>query len=82
MVGLATEASFEFPLSQEVMSDALGLSTPHLNRTLAKLRSDGLIKMSHHQDVLLDIPQLEMLGHFQPLNLSRVPPWPSMPRRP
>jgi hypothetical protein len=46
------------------------------------LRSDGLIKMSHHQDVLLDIPQLEMLGHFQPLNLSRVPPWPSMPRRP
>ena len=78
MVGLAAEASFEFPLSQEVMSDTLGLSTPHLNRTLAKLRSEGLIKVSNHQIVLLDIPRLEMLGHFQPLNLTRIPPGPGM----
>jgi len=76
MVGLAAEASFEFPLSQEVMSDALGLSTPHLNRMLAKLRSEGLIKASNHHIVLVDIPRLEMLGHFQPLNLTRVPPGP------
>src|SRR5215813_9484472 len=48
MVGLAGNCSFDFPLSQEVMSDALGLSTPHLNRTLAKLRSVGLIKVSNH----------------------------------
>src|SRR5215469_14877193 len=73
MVGLAAEASFEFPLSQEVMSDALGLSTPHLNRTLAKLRSEGLITVSNYQIVLLNIPRLEMIGHFQPLELTRVP---------
>jgi CRP-like cAMP-binding protein len=80
MVGGAAQASFEFPLSQEVMSDALGLSAPHLNRTLAKLRSDGLIKLSNHHIVLLDIPRLEMIGHFQPLNLTRVPPPPDVDR--
>jgi CRP-like cAMP-binding protein len=73
MVGFAAEASFDMPLSQEIMSDALGLSVPHLNRTLAKLRTDGLIKMSNHRVVLVDVTALEMLGHFQPLNLTRIP---------
>jgi CRP-like cAMP-binding protein len=81
MVGLTADASFEFPLSQEVMSDALGLSTPHLNRTLTKLRSEGLIQLSNHHIILLDIPRLEMLAHFQPLNLTRVPPGPGMADR-
>jgi CRP-like cAMP-binding protein len=81
MVGLAAESSFDMPLSQEVMSDALGLSVPHLNRTLAKLRADGLIKVSNRHVVLTDIAALEMIGHFQPLNLTRVPPAPS-PARP
>ncbi len=41
MVGRASDAGFDLPISQEVMSDTLGLSVPHLNRMLAKLRSDG-----------------------------------------
>jgi CRP-like cAMP-binding protein len=73
MVGLAAEAGFDMPLSQEVMSDALGLSVPHLNRTLAKLRSDGLVTVSNHRVALVDVAALEMLGHFQPLNLLRIP---------
>ena len=48
-VGLASEDSFDLPFSQEVMSDVLGLSVPHLNRTLAKLRSDGLIEVAAHR---------------------------------
>ena len=39
----ATTSGFDLPISQEVMSDALGLSVPHLNRMLAKLRPDGMI---------------------------------------
>jgi CRP-like cAMP-binding protein len=73
MVGLAAEARFDMPLSQEVMSDALGLSVPHLNRTLANLRSEGLITVSNHRIVLVDVAALEMLGHFQPLNLMCIP---------
>jgi CRP-like cAMP-binding protein len=78
MVGCACEDRLELKLSQEVMSDALGLSVPHLNRTLAKLRTDGLIAVNGHDIELVDRRSLEQLGHFQPLNLSRVPP-PPMP---
>src|SRR5262249_3818892 len=73
MVGLAANLSFELPLSQEVMSDALGLSVPHLNRTLAKLRADGCITLNNHRIELTDPAALEMLGHFQPLDLAPVP---------
>lgn len=77
-VGCACDDRFELKLSQEVMSDALGLSVPHLNRTLAKLRIDGLIAVNGHDVELLDRQSLEQLGHFQPLVLTRVPP-PPMP---
>jgi CRP-like cAMP-binding protein len=72
-VGLASIDSFDLPFSQEVMSDVLGLSVPHLNRTLAKLRSDGLIDMAAHRIYLLDAKALQLVGHFQPSRLARVP---------
>jgi len=73
MVGRAAENHFVLPLSQEVMSDALGLSVPHFNRTLTKLRVDGLIAVSGHHIELVDREALGQLGHFQPLKLSRIP---------
>jgi CRP-like cAMP-binding protein len=73
-VGRASRSSFNLPFSQEVMSDVLGLSVPHLNRTLAKLRTDGLINVAAHRVDLLDLKALEMLGHFQPPKLMQVPP--------
>lgn len=73
MVGLAANRDFDLPLSQEVMSDALGLSVPHLNRTLAKLRADGVITLNNHRIGLIDVAGLELLGHFQPLDLAPVP---------
>jgi CRP-like cAMP-binding protein len=72
-VGLAADNSFDLPFSQEVMSDVLGLSVPHLNRTLAKLRSDGLIDVVAPRIHLADVKSLEMLGHFQPIRLAQVP---------
>jgi CRP-like cAMP-binding protein len=72
-VGLASSDSFDLPFSQEVMSDVLGLSVPHLNRTLAKLRSDGLIDMAAHRIYLLDTKALQLVGHFQQSRLARVP---------
>ncbi len=75
-VGCASDDRLELKLSQEVMSDALGLSVPHLNRTLAKLRADGLIAVNGRDVDLIDRRSLEQLGHFQPLSLTRVPPPP------
>jgi CRP-like cAMP-binding protein len=72
-VGHVSDDEFVLPLSQEIISDALGLSVPHLNRTLGELRAGGLVAMDGHQVELLDRPALELLGHFQPLNLKRIP---------
>jgi CRP-like cAMP-binding protein len=80
MVGRASTSGFELPFSQEVMSDALGLSVPHLNRTLAKLRSDGHITVAGHHVEFVDISALELLGHFQPLDLMPIPPAPGLRR--
>jgi CRP-like cAMP-binding protein len=74
MVGHASNASFDVPFSQEVMSDALGLSVPHLNRTLAKLRADGLIAMDGRHVQFVDLAALELLGNFQRLELRPIPP--------
>lgn len=73
-VGRASESGFDLPFSQEVMSDVLGLSVPHLNRTLAKLRVDGHVEITGHHFRFCDIKALELLGHFQPLNLISIPP--------
>jgi CRP-like cAMP-binding protein len=70
--GCATEDEFVAPISQEIMSDALGLSVPHLNRTLAKLRSDGLIALEGHRVTLINREALEQLGHFQPYNMIKI----------
>ena len=72
-VGRADDKAFELPISQEVMSDALGLSVPHLNRMLAKLRSDGMITSTARRIELKNTEALRLLAHFQPAKLARIP---------
>lgn len=72
-VGRAAASSFDLPFSQEVIGDALGLSVPHLNRMLARLRTEGLITLTGHRVEFADLAALRLLGHFQPLNLARIP---------
>jgi len=42
MLGLTTDDTFDFPLTQEHIADALGLSLVHTNKTLARLRRMGM----------------------------------------
>jgi CRP-like cAMP-binding protein len=73
VVGSATETGFDLPISQEVISDALGLSVPHLNRMLARLRGEGLISIADRHIQFIDMKALRLLAHFQPARLSRIP---------
>jgi CRP-like cAMP-binding protein len=73
MVGRAESTAFDLPISQEVMSDTLGLSVPHLNRMMAKLRSEGMLAVSERRVQFIDIKALEVLAHFQPATLARIP---------
>lgn len=78
-VGLASNRRFDLPFSQEVMSDLLGLSVPHLNKTLAKLRTERLIDVAARRIYLVDIKAMEVLGHYQPLKLASVPRFEAAP---
>lgn len=43
LVGQATKAGYECPLTQYMLADSLGLSAVHVNRVLRELREDGLM---------------------------------------
>jgi CRP-like cAMP-binding protein len=73
MVGMADGLSFPLPFTQEMMSDALGLSVPHLNRTLVQLRADGLIALAGRRVDILDRNELQRTAQFQPIQPARIP---------
>lgn len=41
LAGLADDTGFDFPLTQEMLADALGLTHVHINRTLQQMRRAG-----------------------------------------
>jgi CRP-like cAMP-binding protein len=47
-----------FPLTQEHIADALGLTAVHVCRTLRALRTDGVVKLSNATLAILDIDRL------------------------
>jgi CRP-like cAMP-binding protein len=73
-VGRAEPKSFALPFSQEVVADVLGLSLPHLNRTMQRLRSQKLIAGSERRVEFLDSSAMQTLAHYQPCELVRIPP--------
>jgi CRP-like cAMP-binding protein len=46
-VGLVAEETFQFPLTQQHIADALGLSLVHTNKTLARLRRTGMFTLTN-----------------------------------
>ncbi|HWB51116.1 MAG TPA: Crp/Fnr family transcriptional regulator [Stellaceae bacterium] len=72
-VGLAEEQSFKIPLTQELIADALGLSIPHVNRVLRRLREDQLVVVEDQRVTFKDIDALSELADFEPSYLSRFP---------
>lgn len=79
IVGRAAEGGFDLPFTQEMMSDALGLSVPHLNRTLARLRADDLIAVNERRVEFVDLEAVKQLAQFQPITPARIP-LPGAPR--
>ena len=71
VIGLADERSFRMPLTQELISDALGLSVPHVNRTLRQLRDDDLVSIEEHVVIVKDVEALSALADFERSYLSQ-----------
>ena len=65
LIGLADEHSYRLPLTQETISDTLGLSIPYVNRVLQKLRHDGLVTIKDQLVVIENIEALSALADFE-----------------
>jgi CRP-like cAMP-binding protein len=65
-VGLTHGGSYEMPVTQTDIGDAMGLSTVHVNRTLHQLRVDGLITLRSNVVGVLDWKRLQIVGEFDP----------------
>jgi len=63
-------ASFEFPVSQRLLGDILGLSPVHINRTLKTLEQDGLLKKYRDRIEVYDSERLFEEADFDDQYLS------------
>jgi CRP-like cAMP-binding protein len=70
-VALASGCKFEFPLSQSVLADALGLSPVHVNRTIRELRELNLISWRSRTLHILDWDGLVAFAQFDATYLSQ-----------
>jgi CRP-like cAMP-binding protein len=64
-LGLAERETFYFPLTQEIMADALSLSIPYVNRVLHQLRDEGLVQIKNRQIEIQNIEELTELANFK-----------------
>jgi CRP-like cAMP-binding protein len=62
--GLCRGPEYEWPMTQEQIGDASGLTTVHVNRTLQALRSEGLISTSKRTVSILNWAALQAAGDF------------------
>ena len=63
-VGRASDGRCDFPLTQNDLADATGLTAVHVNRTLQELRRDGLIELERKQLHILDLERLKDVSMF------------------
>lgn len=64
MAGINDRDRFPMPLTQELLSDALGLSVVHLNRTLQQLKLERLIELKSGMVTILDADRMAAISSF------------------
>ena len=72
--GNAKDNSFDFPVTQEELGDATGMTPIHANRMLQRLRKEGLITLENKCLTVADPKGLKKLARFEAnyLHLDRA----------
>jgi CRP-like cAMP-binding protein len=65
VVGQAKGNGCEFPLTQRELSECLGLTVVHANRTVQELRRRGLIELENRALTIHDRDGLRALAQFE-----------------
>ena len=71
-VDLAADDSYEFPISQELIADTLGLTPVHTNRTFRNLKKDGLIDYTPSSMMVTNRAELRKVAGFDPAYLKQT----------
>lgn len=64
VLGLVAEETFAFPLTQQHIADALGLSVVHTNKTLARLRRMGMFSRANGSLKLTNPRGLQRIAQY------------------
>lgn len=71
-LGIGNGNTYEFPITQEQLADATGLTSVHTNRTLQSLRKDDLIQLTSGSLTILDWDGLSEVGDFDEFYLHQT----------
>ena len=66
IVGWATRAGYDLPMTQQDLADTTGLSNVHVNRVLRQLRLMRLVEVGGKRVDILNLPGLRAIAEFQP----------------
>lgn len=66
VVGLTQGNGCDWPLTQNDLADATGLTPVHVNRTLQELRRAGLVQLHGRRLVITDLEALKSVAMFNP----------------
>lgn len=64
--GLTRDNCIDFPLTQQDLADAMGITVVHTNRVMQKLRSEGLITYDNRLLTINDWEAMKQFGDFDP----------------
>jgi CRP-like cAMP-binding protein len=72
IIAETTDYSFPFPLTQDELADATGMTPVHVNRMLQQLRADGLIELSGKTLTVLDPKGLQRVAKYDSTYLHLI----------
>jgi CRP-like cAMP-binding protein len=73
VVGRVNGNSFEMPLTQEQIGEALGITAVHANRVIKQLRQEGIVELYRGRVTVLDEGKLMELADFDDRYLHQSP---------
>lgn len=66
LVGLVDGGRYDLPMTQADLSECLGLTAVHVNRTLREIREQGVADFRSGQVIIHDLAALKRLAGFDP----------------
>ena len=73
VIGRADGDTFDMPLTQEQLGEALGITAVHVNRVARQLREDGILELYRGRATILDEARFQELADFDDRYLHQSP---------